>query len=87
MPKLIAIESFSYKARNVTAGKEFDADDADVAILTRSLRPRAKETEAGAVESKEPKSPDAAATESELFGAGASPKGRRYNRRDMRAKD
>lgn len=82
MPKLIAIENLPYKGRSVPAGSEFEADHADVAILTRSLHPRAREVEVAAPQYLR-KDETAEAEE-----AGDRPARRsRYNRRDLRAAD
>jgi hypothetical protein len=83
MPKLIAKERFPYNGRNVEADAEFDALEQDVALLTDSVSPRARKPDgaAGGTETRAMKSSDAG----DLLDQGKPPK--RYNRRDMRAKE
>lgn len=39
---LIANERFYYNGRNVEQGEQFDAEEADVSLLTHSVSPRAR---------------------------------------------
>ena len=96
MAKLWAIDNLPYKGKTVPAGEAFDADDGDVAILTRSLRPVATDVDP---RGKSASTSTEFTTKSELAenesgdglfaadGRQPSKRGGRYNRRDMRAKE
>ena len=71
MPTLIAKERFYYNGRNVEMGEEFEAEDADVALLTHHHTPKATTLEL--TPQKEPETK-----------AQAKPR-TTYKRRDMRA--
>lgn len=80
MPKLIAKEKFYYAGRNLEVGEAFEAEEKDVALLTDSVSPRATLPPKAMTEAFETRS---LLSEQET----ASPERRRYNRRDMRAKE
>jgi hypothetical protein len=90
MPKLIAREKFFYNNRNVEAGEEFEAEQQDVALLTDSVSPRAKQPE-----TKTAPEPKRTTTRTRVMKASetAEPseptttEDGRYSRSDMRAED
>lgn len=84
MPKLIAKEKFYYAGRNVEAGQEFEAEQQDVALLTDSVSPRARVPESTATASTEIRAMTTTDA-GDLLGESKQP--RRYNRRDLRAKE
>lgn len=96
MPKLIANERFFYAGRNVEKDEQFEAEQQDVALLTDANTPKARL--AGAKTEKPPSRPQEAAKPQEAAPKEETPTTevepmsmpnllRRYNRRDMRAKE
>lgn len=78
MARMIANRAFRYASRELSADEEFEADSKDVRVLTMANPPLARH--AGGERRSAESTPAA-------WPKSSSPRGGRYNRRDMRAKE